>query len=166
MVRHDALVTPLRPHTKEYEDDARRTLGLAVTRAREAIDHKWRPSFARLAKISIRSLVKLEKGEAVGPTVYEAVARVLPGWTEDTPQTILEGGPIPSPVAFADLDPLEPVTPVGRLLLQLYDQLIADNYTHEEADAVIEAEIARIQRKRRNEQRDSPTRVARTRAIG
>lgn len=105
-VRHDALVTSVRPHTRDYTDEARQSLGLAFTRARELAGHKWRPSFAKAAGIAVRSLVKLEKGEPVGPTVYEAAARALPGWTEDTPRAILEGGeaPIGEP-AGAERDP-------------------------------------------------------------
>lgn len=47
------------------------------------------------------SLVKLERGKPVGPLVYEAAARALPGWTEDTPRTILD-------------DPEAPTTPTSR----------------------------------------------------
>jgi transcriptional regulator with XRE-family HTH domain len=85
-------------------------------------------------------------------------------WARGSVDAILAGGE-PSPLDEPTRES-GPVTLVGQRLLQLYDLLIADNYTHEEADAVIEAEIALIQRKRRNEQRDSPLRVTRTRAIG
>jgi hypothetical protein len=60
-------------------------------RAREADGHMYRPSFATLAGISVASLLKLETGKPVGPSVYEAVARALPEWTEETPRKILEG---------------------------------------------------------------------------
>jgi hypothetical protein len=86
----------LRPHTKDYPTDARERLGLAVQRAREAADYPFRPAFAKATGIGMTSLVKLERGQPVGPLVYETVARQL-GWTEDTPRAILEGGPIPDP---------------------------------------------------------------------
>jgi len=95
MVRHDAHMSERRPHTKVYSVRARDTLGLAVTRAREAAGHQHRPSFAKEARISVRSLLKLETGEPVGAQVYESVARALPGWTEDTPRAILDGGQSP-----------------------------------------------------------------------
>lgn len=95
LVRYGALVAGTRPHTREFTPEARVRLGVAVTRAREALGHPRRPSFVKLLTISIRSLVKLEDGDPVGAAVYEAVARELPGWTEDTPREILEGGPVP-----------------------------------------------------------------------
>lgn len=53
-------------------------------------------------EVSLRSLEKLEGGDVgVGQKVLFAVARALPGWTEDTPKTILEDGPIPPTVAEA-----------------------------------------------------------------
>lgn len=94
-MRHDALVGDARVHTKSYGEQGRIRLGLAVTRAREAAGHPFRPSFARAAGISVRSLFKLETGVPVGPVVYEAVARVLPGWTDGTPRAILEGAAAP-----------------------------------------------------------------------
>lgn len=95
-VRHHAPVTVLRPHTRRYSEDARTRLGIAVTRAREALGHQFRPSFVEVVHgVGLTSLVKLETGKPVGPAVYEAVARALPNWTEDTPVTILEGGPVP-----------------------------------------------------------------------
>lgn len=54
------------------------------------------------AKIGKTSLWKLETGVAVGADVYEAAARVLPRWNEDTPVIILEGGPIPATVPDPD----------------------------------------------------------------
>jgi hypothetical protein len=70
-------------------------------RAREADGHMYRPSFARRAGISVASLLKLETGKPVGPTVYEAVARALSSWTEGTPRHILDGGEPPSHAAQA-----------------------------------------------------------------
>jgi hypothetical protein len=65
--------------------------------------HPYRPSFATLIGKSVRSLVKLEQGEPVGPTVYEAAADHLPRWTRDTPKAILEGAEAP-PLANAEPD--------------------------------------------------------------
>jgi len=95
-VRDDAPVAQ-RPHTKEFTAEDRRRLGLAAIRAREAAGHPKRPSFRDASGVSVRSNVKLESGDPIGPYVYEAYARALPNWTEDTPVTILNGGPIPPP---------------------------------------------------------------------
>lgn len=109
MVRDDALMTPLRPHTKHYPEDARKQLGLAVTRARQAAGYPYRPAFARDTGISVRSIVKLEQGDPVGADVYEAAARVLPGWNEDTPKAVLEGAEPPAPPGIeAENRPLTP----------------------------------------------------------
>lgn len=92
---HHVRVTGRRPHTKSYSQENREILGLAFARARES--NGWsRPAFSRLSGVGKTSLYKLETGIAVGPTVYEAAARALPGWTEATPKIILDGGPIPS----------------------------------------------------------------------
>lgn len=96
MVRNDVPVSSQRVHTREFSIDARKRLGLAVTRAREASGHPYRPSFARVVGLSVRSIVKLESGAPVGAAVYEAVGRALPGWTEDTPRTVLDGGDPPT----------------------------------------------------------------------
>jgi transcriptional regulator with XRE-family HTH domain len=56
-------------------------------------------ALAKTAGISVRSVSKLEQpiGEPpVGSQVLEAVARVLPNWTAETPRVILDGGPAPS----------------------------------------------------------------------
>lgn len=84
-----------RVHTKEFSVEARARLGLAITRAREASGHPYRPSFAREVGLSVRSIVNIESGKPVGASVYEAVARGLPGWDENTPQAILGGSPAP-----------------------------------------------------------------------
>jgi hypothetical protein len=97
VMRHDAQVASLRPHTKAYPETARKALGIAVARAREAAGFPYRPAFANAAGVSVRSILKLEQGEPVGPAVYEAAARALPGWNEDTPRVILEGGTAPEP---------------------------------------------------------------------
>lgn len=106
MVRHDSQVVIQRPHTRDFSEEARHALGLAVTRAREASGHQWRPSFASTAGVSVRSLQKLETGEPVGPSVYEAVARTLglnlERWDEATPLAILDGKPPPANVRSSD----------------------------------------------------------------
>lgn len=95
VVSHHVSVTGLRPHTKAFSQEARDALGIAVMRAREAAGHPFRPTFAEAAGIGKTSLYKLESGIAVSASVYEAAARVLPNWTEDTPRLILEGEPPP-----------------------------------------------------------------------
>jgi transcriptional regulator with XRE-family HTH domain len=85
----------LRPSTKAYPSAARKQLGLAVTRAREAAGFPYRPAFAKAAGVSVRSILKLEQGDPVGAPIYEAAARALPGWNEGTPRLILEGGAPP-----------------------------------------------------------------------
>lgn len=124
MVRHDANVADLRPHTKKYDLDARTRLGIAVMRAREADGHMYRPSFAELAGISVASLLKLETGRPVGPGVYETVARALSSWDENTPKRILEGGnPPPTVAAEAKAEPgrAEPSDGLTPLEREVYD---------------------------------------------
>lgn len=108
---HHVAVTGLRPHTKSFSQEQRETLGLAFTRAREAAG--WsRPAFSRISRVGKTSLYKLETGIPVGPSVYEAAARALPGWNEDTPLGILAGELAPSnspaeeevPTPASDLD--------------------------------------------------------------
>lgn len=106
LVRYGAPVAETRPHTRDYSPEARQRLGIAVQRAREAVGHPYRPSFAALIGRSVRSLVKLEQGEPVGPTVYEAAADHLPGWTRDTPKAILEGAEAPTEPEPQDLSEL------------------------------------------------------------
>jgi hypothetical protein len=90
---------PRRVRTAAYPPEARARLGDAVAKAREAAGFKSRTSFARWASIkSMRSLDMVENGEpGVGQTILFAIGRALPGWNEDTPRTILEGGPAPRP---------------------------------------------------------------------
>lgn len=99
-VRDDASVPSPRkpdprPHTKTYSQEARERLGLAVVRAREAAGYTHRPALSDKVGISVRSIVKLEQGDPVGPPVYEAVARALPHWDVTTPKAILEGAAAP-----------------------------------------------------------------------
>lgn len=129
MVRHDSRVADTRPPTRTFTDEARKTMGLAVQRAREAAGHPNRPSFSLLAgpPLGVRSLLKLESGRPVGAAVYEAAGRtlglLLETWSEDTPLRILNGepppqnvrrvagedaAPAPDQVAEADAAPVEP----------------------------------------------------------
>lgn len=97
-LRHSAYVAPRRLRTADYSEDARRRLGAAVSAAREAAGHRWRPSFAKEIGISPRSLTALEIGEpTVGQAALIAVGRGLAGqgWDENTPLAILEGGQVP-----------------------------------------------------------------------
>lgn len=135
MVRYGARVAETRPHTRDYAPEARQRLGLAVQRAREAMGpHPYRPSFATLIGKSVRSLVKLEQGDAVGPTVYEAAADHLPGWTRDTPKAILEGGD-PPPLREAAQPEETPVSAARRRIIEMSHEQIAERI----------AEVAEVQ---------------------
>ncbi|KFU80986.1 hypothetical protein SAMN04489729_4842 [Amycolatopsis lurida] len=97
--------------TANYSATARQRLGVAVRQARQAAGFKFRPKFADKYGINKRSLELLEGGEpGVGETILFAVGRALPGWTEDTPREILEGGPIPPIPALDGRPPVEPGT--------------------------------------------------------
>lgn len=103
---HHVLVTGLRPHTKSFSQEARDDLGIAIARAREAAGHKFRPSFAKDAGISTTSLWKLETGHPVTASTYEAAARALPRWTEETPVQILNGEDPPPTEPLPEPDPV------------------------------------------------------------
>lgn len=97
-----------RLRTANYPEGKRKRLGDAVIEAREADGYKFRPSFAAAAGVSLRSLTALELGEpTVGATTLRAVGRTLSTWTADTPQSVLEGGPIP-PTAQLAAPPIDP----------------------------------------------------------
>lgn len=156
MVRDDALMTAARPHTKLYPDRARETLGLAITRAREAAGYPTRPTFANLAKISVRSLVKVETGDPVGPAVYEAVARALPGWDEDAPRVVLEGGPIPQPGTQPEPDLADETdgwTDEDEQLHQALTALLAAHGLKPTAEAIL---AMRAEWERQQTERDGP----------
>lgn len=132
MLRDDAHMATRRPRTSEYGSAARERLGLAVTRAREAAGYRSRPSFADATKIGLRTLLKLEKGEPVGPATYEAVGRFLPGWDEDTPRAILEGGTLPPAAKAAPKSAQVSDLPRGRaaadrLLAMSFDELVEES---------------------------------------
>lgn len=131
VVRHDVPMPAQRVHTKEYAAEDRERLGLAVTRAREASGHPYRPSFAKAAGLSVRSIVNLETGKPVGPVVYEAAARLLPGWTEDTPREILDGGAVPDLVIRPDhrVSPVLTATPDDpRFWIALRDEVRPEQF--------------------------------------
>lgn len=105
--------------TTDYPEAARIQLGLAVQAARTRAGYS-RSAFAEkvgsgLAGISKRHLADLEGGRpGISDTKLRAVARHLPGWTENTPRAILEGAEPPvaalpefSPEIQARLDRIE-----------------------------------------------------------
>lgn len=116
-VSHHVRVTGLRPHTKEYNRDARERLGLAVQRARERAGYPKRPAFSDVSGVGVTSLWKLETGRPVGPSVYEAVARALPAWNEDTPKEVLEGADPPTVTAKP-----APPSPPAESQVAVYDK--------------------------------------------
>ncbi|RKT82748.1 hypothetical protein SAMN05421805_104219 [Saccharopolyspora antimicrobica] len=69
------------------------------------------------------SLLKLETGKPVGPSVYEAVSRALPNWTEDTPRVILEHGQIPQPATETEPHEAEPA-PTSEDLTERIDRFV------------------------------------------
>lgn len=103
--------------TRTYPEDARARLGEAVERARTAAGHPTRETFAAKAKISVRNLIYLEQADRpIGQKTLFAVASALPGWTDDTPRIILEGGPIPEP-----REPVvRPLNLIEQRLIQVY----------------------------------------------
>lgn len=83
--------------TKDYPDTARKRLGEMVEQARRAAGFRYRTDFCRAHGIkNLRGLELLESGQpGVGQASLFEIARALPGWTEDTPKVILEGGDAP-----------------------------------------------------------------------
>lgn len=105
--------------TFDYPEGARVRLGKAVEKARISAGHPKRPSFVALVGISLRSLAHLEQADRnVTSVVLYPVANALPNWTIDTPEIILNGGPIP-PVAAKP--PLLPVNFPEELPLEIPD---------------------------------------------
>lgn len=100
MLRHSASVASRQLRTADYGEDARVRLGKAVVTARTEAGYPLRPAFAKAAGVAKRGLADLEQGKpGIGQKTLYAVARALPNWAEDTPQTILDGGPIPPTTA-------------------------------------------------------------------
>ncbi|WP_156365475.1 hypothetical protein [Sciscionella sediminilitoris] len=113
-----------RLRTADYSAEARARLGEAVTNQREADGYKFRPAFARVAGVSLRSLAAVEQGEAgVGATNLRAIGRALSTWDESTAQVVLDGGPIPATAVATtpavEHDEMEPQDE--------YEQMIVDS---------------------------------------
>lgn len=102
----------MRVSTTNYAPEARRRLAEAVVLARTAAGYPFRPGFVAAARgVNAKSLELLERAQpGVGQKFLHALARALPGWREDTPREILEGGdapPLASPEpAIPDLSPV------------------------------------------------------------
>lgn len=143
VMSHHERVTARRPHTKLYDKTDRVRLGLSVARAREAAGYPFRPAFEKASGVGSTSLWKLENGDPVGPLVYEAVARALPGWTEDTPRQILEGASPPEPPA-GESAPGEPPKPRPEDFESDYEYMLAV-YAHLRRSMSHEAVIAGFQ---------------------
>jgi hypothetical protein len=83
--------------TLGYSQEARDRLADAVNKARLAAGYRWRTNLAKAAGVSVRSVTALERAEpGVGQANLYAIARVLPGWTEDTMKLVLDGGDPPA----------------------------------------------------------------------
>lgn len=111
-------------------------MGLAIKRAREGSGHHpFRPSFSTLAgkPLGYRSLVKLENGDEVGPSVYEAAGRTLGLYYEDwdisTPLEILKGAKPPKGRLRPGAEHMEPALP---------DQLVAARDDEEETQQSVD----------------------------
>jgi hypothetical protein len=135
--------------TANYSEHDRQRLGEAVAVARRAAGHRWRTSFAKEAKLGIRSVEAVERAEpTVGIDVLERIGRALGrhfrDWSADSPRAILEGGPIPGEeprrrdtidirsVARRELVELlksnEDTIAYPRLLNQLWDRFTAAGF--------------------------------------
>lgn len=116
-MRDHADVVTRRLRTANYDDAARRRLGDAFAKAREAAGYKHISAFARAARIkSVASLEWLENGKpGVGQSILFAVGRFMPGWTEDTPRALLEGTePARPDVAHPEVDAESSVEPADE----------------------------------------------------
>lgn len=97
-VRENAPVVTAGISTSDFPMDARILLGQEVKSARLAAGIRSRAALAKLAGVSTKAIGNLEapvKAPPTGFAVLVAVARVLPGWTDDTPREILKGGKAP-----------------------------------------------------------------------
>jgi hypothetical protein len=160
-------VTGRKLRTADYPDHARQRLGSAVADAREALGFKFRPPFAKHAKIALRSLVDLENGKpGVGEANLKAVARALPNWTDDTPRIILEDGPIPSndDIAAEAAEPRKPVlsdaeiAAMDRIAVRKHYFFLENEYGEEAADDwLVHAARVRRDARRAGENRTTPT---------
>jgi hypothetical protein len=153
-LRHSARVATRKLRTADYSEEARQRLGTAVAAAREAAGHRWRPSFAKAAGISTRSLTALEIGEpTVGKTALIAVGRALAdqGWDEETPRAILEGGPTP-PLRHvsAEAPRVDVVTPDEKIR-QHFRELWDASPDEETFYRVLAEELAKVRAARGND---------------
>lgn len=116
-MRDYAPVATRRLRTANYDDVARQRLGDAFAKAREAAGYRTTAAFGRAAGIrSTASLEWLERGRpGVGQSILFAVGRFMPGWTEDTPRAILEGGDVPSVPEGAEPAPDDEDNEVAKL---------------------------------------------------
>lgn len=139
--------------TKDYPDAARKRLGEEVERARRAAGFRYRTDFCRAHSIkNLRGLEMLEGGRpGVGQAFLFEVARALPGWTEDTPRLVLEGGdpPTASEEEAKPLDPLDRKLGGGGDEKELVLLLIDRGFSNEEIAEAID--------RRRRRDRKLPT---------
>lgn len=141
-MRNHSQVATLRPHTRDFPEGARETLGVVLIRAREAAGYMSRPAFSRHSGIGITSLVKIESGKPVGPQVYEKYARALDGWTEDAPVRVLRGEPAPQ-AAKPEVDTAE-VPPVGYVPLAIRPAMFTDEWLDHYADILPEEDFLEV----------------------
>jgi hypothetical protein len=115
-MRHNARMAGSRVRTANYPAAARRTLGDAALKAREALGMS-RPEMvdaaaARGITLNKKSIELIETAQpGVGQSILFALGRFLPNWTEDTPRAILEGGPIPPTATMLPTTPAQPAAP-------------------------------------------------------
>jgi hypothetical protein len=100
-MRHNAPMASSRVRTANYPPEARKRLGDAVAKAREALGMS-RPQLVAAAAaegiaLNKKSLELVETGQpGVGQSFLYALGRFLPSWSEDTARQILEGELPPS----------------------------------------------------------------------
>jgi hypothetical protein len=114
-MRDHAAMARRQLRTRDYPDDARKRLGKEVERARRAAGYRYRTDFCRSHGIkNLRGLEMLESGQpGVGQAFLFEIARALPGWTEETPQVVLDGGE-PPPLSDRAVEPgRSPAQPTG-----------------------------------------------------
>lgn len=161
--------------TANYSAEARNRLGEAVERARIDAGYRYRTEFCRAHGIkNLRGLELLEQGlPGVGQAFLFEVARALPGWTEDTPRIILEGGPIPA----GEPEPVDlrlvAVVELARLIAAGADALTYQRRLNwhrgrlgEDADMYAIGEDAKEMAERMIRERDQPSSTERDRALG
>lgn len=129
-MRQNAPMASSRVRTANYSPEARRRLGDAVAKAREALGMSRPRLVAASAKAGIvlntKSLELVETGQpGVGQSFLYALGRFLPGWTEDTPRQILDGDdapPLTPPIVGDD----EVVPEKHRKVIAMSDRELAE----------------------------------------